>query len=323
MSAEHGLYVELLPDGKIKRDLAGSSGEASLEDTVVSGEVILFSELNFEPYAVVVDLIRSQARAILVQEDGRSNFVDMTAFQFMLDTVEDLVSTLEQENPLHGTLLRAQLEDEVPPDDGTAMYPFRASKRILTILVEVMQFQFVVNEVLYDTQNGGPLISDKYDTLWEVQARSILRWNGDSLTTQYHFSSVVDYYHFLLLQFVSGHPTVAWCHCCGRYFIPKTKKKTLYCDRFLKDNKTCKELGPVLKHKQKATQISVVEEFDRAKRRMYKRYERAEFLNKEPSKKDLSYEEYYQWLDRAVRARDDYLAGMLSKEKALEMIQTP
>ena len=110
MSSEHGLYVELLPDGKIKRDLVGSSGEASLEDTVVSGEVILFSELNFEPYAVVVDLIRSQARAILVQEDGRSNFVDMTAFQFMLDTVEDLVSTLEQENPLHGTLLRAQLE---------------------------------------------------------------------------------------------------------------------------------------------------------------------------------------------------------------------
>ena len=37
----------------------------------------------------------------------------------------------------------------------------------------------------------------------------------------------------------------------------------------------------------------------------------------------MSYEEYYQWLDRAVRARDDYLAGMLSEEEALEMIQTP
>ena len=144
MSSEHGLYVELLPDGKIKRDLVGSSGEASLEDTVVSDEVILFSELNFEPYAVVVDLIRSQARAILMH-DSHGGLANMTLFQFMLDTVEDLVSTLEQENPLHGTLLRTQLEDEVPPDDGTAMYSFRASKRILTILVEVMQFQSVVN----------------------------------------------------------------------------------------------------------------------------------------------------------------------------------
>ena len=322
MSAEHGVYVELLQDGKIKRDLAGIPGEVPLAETKISDEILLFSELIFEPYAAVVDQIRSQARAILMY-DEHGGLANMTMFQFMLDTVEDLVSTLEQENPLQGTLLRAQLEDAVPPDDGTAMYPFRAGKKILTILIEVMQFQFVVNEVLHDMQAGEPLISDKYDTLWEVPMRSILRWNGDRLTTQYHVRSAVDYYHFLLLQFVSSYPAVAWCHCCGRYFIPKTKKKTLYCDRILKDGKTCKEWGPVLKHRQKAAQISVVEEFDRAKRRMYKRYERTEFFNKEPSEKDLSYEEYYQWLDRAVRARDDYLAGKLPAEEALSIIQTP
>ena len=322
MSAEHGVYVELLQDGKIKRDLAGIPGEVPLAETKISDEILLFSELIFEPYAAVVDQIRSQARAILMY-DEHGGLANMTMFQFMLDTVEDLVSTLEQENPLQGTLLRAQLEDAVPPDDGTAMYPFRAGKKILTILIEVMQFQFVVNEVLHDMQAGEPLISDKYDTLWEVPMRSILRWNGDRLTTQYHVRSAVDYYHFLLLQFVSSYPAVAWCHCCGRYFIPKTKKKTLYCNRILKDGKTCKEWGPVLKHRQKAAQISVVEEFDRAKRRMYKRYERAEFFNKEPSEKDLSYEEYYQWLDRAARARDDYLAGKLSAEEALSIIQTP
>ena len=322
MSAEHGVYVELLQDGKIKRDLAGIPGEVPLAETKISDEILLFSELIFEPYAAVVDQIRSQARTILMY-DEHGGLANMTMFQFMLDTVEDLVSTLEQENPLQGTLLRAQLEDAVPPDDGTAMYPFRAGKKILTILIEVMQFQFVVNEVLHDMQAGEPLISDKYDTLWEVPMRSILRWDGDGLTTQYHFRSAVDYYHFLLLQFVSCHPAVAWCHCCGRYFIPKTKKKTLYCDRILKDGKTCKEWGPVLKHRQKAAQVSVVEEFDRAKRRMYKRYERAEFFNKEPSEKDLSYEEYYQWLDRAARARDDYLAGKLPAEEALSIIQTP
>ena len=79
----------------------------------------------------------------------------------------------------------------------------------------------------------------------------------------------------------------------------------------------------MLKHRQKAAQIRVVEEFDRAKQRMYKRYERAEFINKEPSEKDLSYGEYYQWLDRAVRARDDYLSGRLSTEEALKIIRTP
>ena len=269
---------------------------------------------------MVVDLIRFQAKAIL-KHDDHGGLADMTEFQAMLDTVEDLVSTLEEEFPLHGTLLRTQLEDEVPADDGTAMYPFLASRKILTILAEVMQFQFVVNEVLHDMQAGEPIVSEKYDTLWEIPARSVLRWDGDLLTTQYHFRSVVDYYHFLLLQFVTNQPSVALCHCCGRYFIPKTKKKTLYCDRILKDGKTCKEWGPVLKHRQKAAQIRVVEEFDRAKQRMYKRYERAEFINKEPSEKDLSYGEYYQWLDRAAKARDDYLAGKLSEEEAVKAIQ--
>ena len=78
----------------------------------------------------MVDLIRFQAKAIL-KHDDHSGLADMIEFQALLDTVEDLVSTLEEEFPLHGTLLRAQLEDEVPADDGTAMYPFLASRKIL------------------------------------------------------------------------------------------------------------------------------------------------------------------------------------------------
>ena len=122
MSTEHGVYVELLPRGKIKRDIAGYPGDVPLAEAKISDEIFLFSELIFEPYAVVVDQIHAQARAILMYDD-HGGLANMTLFQFMLDTVEDLVSTLELESPLHGPLLRAQLEDEVPPDDGTAMYP--------------------------------------------------------------------------------------------------------------------------------------------------------------------------------------------------------
>lgn len=83
MSAEHGAYVELLPKGKIKRDLAEVSGEVSLDGTTISDEVILFSELSFGPYAVVVDLIRFQAKAIL-KHDDHSGLADMIEFQALL-----------------------------------------------------------------------------------------------------------------------------------------------------------------------------------------------------------------------------------------------
>ncbi|MFR8283675.1 MAG: DUF6076 domain-containing protein [Faecalibacterium sp.] len=97
-----------------------------------------------------------------------------------------------------------------------------------------------------------------------------------------------------MLHFISANPNVALCECCGRYFIPKTAKKTLYCDRIIKDNKTRKNLAPGLKHKLQAQNKKVVEEFDRAKQKMYKRYERALNPDKKVTEKDLSYAEYYE-----------------------------
>lgn len=95
----------------------------------------------------------------------------------------------------------------------------------------------------------------------------------------------------------------------------------MYCDRVLKDDKTCKDLGPALKHKLQAQNKKVVEEFDRAKQRMYKRYERALDPNKKASKRDLSYAEYYEWLENAAEARGAYLAGKLSEKDALKAIR--
>lgn len=71
---------------------------------------------------------------------------------------------------------------------------------------------------------------------------------GKELISLYHFRSPIDYYIFLVMRFISENPNVAWCKCCGRYFIPKTKKQTKYCARIIRNGKTCKELAPVLKY---------------------------------------------------------------------------
>lgn len=67
----------------------------------------------------------------------------------------------------------------------------------------------------------------------------------------------------------------------------------------------------------------MIKTFDRAKRKMYKRYERAESgINQKPSEKDLSYAEYYKWLDTATKARDDYLAERIDSKAALKIIKS-
>lgn len=318
MKTDCGLYASVTPDGTLKRDLAAIFGKVSLANTTVEDEIITFSELDFGPYAEVVDLIITSAA--LIPHGGRIEDADMNMFQFILDTAIDLVNTLEQEAPLYGTLTRATIEDCIPEDDGTGLYVYTTSAQIISILTSVMSLQFEVNDILSDLRQGIPIDFEcKYDYLRMQELTQVFE-AGDGLTSRYYFRSISDYYYFLLVHFISSKPNVALCECCGRYFIPATKRKTLYCDRELKDGKSCKELAPSLKHKLDAKRKKVIEEFDRAKRRMYKRYERAGDLSKKPSSKDLNYSEYYEWLERATEARDRYLAGELSEEKALEII---
>lgn len=70
MAEDFGLYLSLTKDGYIKRDLTRPAGKVSLENTTIQNELILFSELNFEPYALVVDLVRNCAGSIMVQDEG-------------------------------------------------------------------------------------------------------------------------------------------------------------------------------------------------------------------------------------------------------------
>ena len=85
---DKGIYVSLLPKGKIKRTLTTESGEVELPETTIADEIILFSELDFEHYAQVVELLNTIADAIpsppknLTQEE-------INAYDLLLDTTED------------------------------------------------------------------------------------------------------------------------------------------------------------------------------------------------------------------------------------------
>ncbi|MEG2634136.1 MAG: hypothetical protein RSA97_06035, partial [Oscillospiraceae bacterium] len=57
MSATTGLYVTVDKTGKIKRSLTQDSGETKFEISTVEDELILFSELNFKPYAEAIEML--------------------------------------------------------------------------------------------------------------------------------------------------------------------------------------------------------------------------------------------------------------------------
>lgn len=88
----------------------------------------------------------------------------------------------------------------------------------------------------------------------------------------------------------------------------------MYCDRVLIDGKTCKQIAPKLARKLKQRNDPLLEEYEKAKNRNYKRVERYENANRDSSVIRLTFNEYKTWLDRASEMKRLYLQGKVSKD---------
>ena len=315
MDKRCGLYVSVDAHGKIKRNLTTSSGEIKLKSSSIGNEIIEFSELNFSHYITIIKKIAELSKETECDEPENFGAVKMDVFEKLLILTEDLLDELEKENPIHGVLMKTMLQDFMPIDDGTAEYVYRAKETILDGLESMIPFQFELNNTLEDLSNGIEI-----DVKEEIEVTQILSTVKDFIP-QYYFRSFATYYNFLLISFIHSNPNVAMCKCCGRYFIAKTKRLTLYCDRKIKNGKTCKDVAPALKHKLAGQKSEVISEFDREKQKRYKRAERARDSVNIVKNKYEAFEEYYEWNDNATEARDLYVEGKIPKEEALTIIK--
>lgn len=135
----------------------------------------------------------------------------------------------------------------------------------------------------------------------------------------YIFRSEAQYYYFLLQHLLESKTRICKCQFCSRYFAPRTKHKTLYCDRIVRNGKTCKQIAPYLKRKERIAASRVLSQFEHTKDMMFHRFERTGD-DKESSIVDITYDQYANWLSSATRARDRYLAGELAEEEAMTII---
>jgi Icc-related predicted phosphoesterase len=177
-----------------------------------------------------------------------------------------------------------------------------------------------LREVLDDLSNGTPLdFDERYANLTQGSFAQSYSFN-EKLEIQYRFTSTKSYFQFLLINFLNSNPNVSRCLCCGQFFIPRTRKKTLYCDRIISEGKACKEVAPAIKHQMAVDTDSVLRIYERTKQKMYKRYERATWTIEELPK-GISFDEYLDWREAASVARDKYIKGEMSAEEALKVIQ--
>lgn len=125
----------------------------------------------------------------------------------------------------------------------------------------------------------------------------------------------------LSLYFRQSAQRIARCENCWHYFIPKTKKKTLYCDREF-DSAPCKKAGPNLKRKLGPEYDGALRIYKQLHARMAERLER--YVTAPEEKRSnlfpMTLAKYDEWITIAGRARMDYLSEKISSEEFLQTI---
>ncbi len=242
---------------------------------------------------------------------------------YTVDSAYDFADEILKDNIVLGTLVKADIDkylvhrklikDITTLDElKSILEAVSVRMKSLTYLKErVYKFLMCMRhkEIL-----AGVLEVNMHDT---VEYKVTKTKSGEEIL---FFDNPQSYYDYLIFTFYLRDETVCECENCNRLFVPKTKKKTLYCDRVFKNGKTCKQIGPALKYKEQYENDLVLQTFEKEKNKMYKRMDRTQSFGETP--KSISYDEYMDWLNMAVNAKNMYLNNELTEIEALRIIQT-
>lgn len=154
------------------------------------------------------------------------------------------------------------------------------------------------------------------DSLGNFNIETEIQYNNGKVEQIYLVDSAELFYSLLTTYYFASKPNIALCRNCNRFFEPKTKKVTLYCDRVTENGSTCKKQGALLKHKANVDNDEVIKKFNAERHRIYTYCRRAKL-----DEYDF-FDDYYNWLDIIEPKMDEYRQGKISKDEMLDLLDT-
>lgn len=309
-----GLHMIIQDNEDLERIIVEDNKEIELPSVNLKDVIIDLSETRHDGYIILLKALEEKLEHIT----GKSA-KDFEKAEQLLDLVYKACDLISENDVVMGYLTKSLVEgtlffnsDKVLKDQ--IKYAILNLNHILFISVEL-------DYILTQMSKGEKIDFDNkcmHTRFCEVNQSFYRTNNGTQIG--YRVQTIMEYYVLLIHKFIELNPIVSRCEACNRFFIPKTKKKTLYCDRVLNNGKTCKQVAPAIKHKLEAMNDEVINTFDKEKNKMYKRLERTNDFNSN-IEKPLSYSDYYTWLNNATVARNKYLQGDITKEQAIKVIK--
>lgn len=142
-------------------------------------------------------------------------------------------------------------------------------------------------------------------------------------TRVYRFTDIENYAQFIFLNMMRYNSNFSKCNYCYKFFIPKTKKLTRFCDRVSPESgKTCKEIAPTVYRNDDISSNKMLKQYDLAVRRNYMRMCRGEErMFGESTDRDIEPQIYFEWRDRVIKAMRLWKSKRLSEKEFLNVIK--
>ena len=117
-----------------------------------------------------------------------------------------------------------------------------------------------------------------------------------------------------LLELIKNDTPIYVCKNCGKYFIPSSKKNTLYCDNIYEHGKTCQEIGAMITYNEKLKKDEVTA--------LYRKTLSAKKMlaNRNPDI-PMYLEKYEKWKKEANIFKQDIKNGLKTEEQFKQWLE--
>ena len=327
-----GIYLVTENDGKCQIILCDGLGqEQVLPPTSPADRLLEVLEYDYSEYRKEVERLYEHP---LFEEKLDISYADLEDLVFNAVTIPSMLKDMD---PVSWFVLGVRLHQSLQMrDDGSALFLLQAGMQLIHVLEEPIRTQIRLRnifEVVFDEMERASQ-QERYERLNQVYPGLLnqyfisrpLESNESALPfgkrIEYMFHSPFEMYLLeLLLYFQQDQQRIARCEYCGKYFVPKTRKETLYCDRAA-DGATCKKIGPNLKRKVGPEQDQALKIYNQLRARMAERLHRYETAADWQKQRlfQLDILQYSEWMDTAHKARQEYLSGNIPTEDFLRRI---
>ena len=325
-----GLYVQTENESAIDILMVTPEGkEKKISEIVPTQDLLNAVEIDYSAYRKRITQLQNLP---LFQEKLD---IAKSEYEELANTAKKIPNLIEKTDPVGAFVVRSRIALALQiPDDGTASFWLYSGQRILEALMEPVLAQLRLRNIFEVTFGNTERATqaERYKILRETYPQLFGHYfriqhlpaeNGNvpfGRTVEYAVNTLLELRILELEMYFRQPNRIARCAHCWGYFMPKTRKETLYCDRAFGE-KTCKQLGPNAQRRIDQHNDNALAIFEVLRHRMEARYERymdsGERMNTDFA---LNIDSYFDWSDSARQTRMDYLDGKITAEEFIRHI---